>query len=161
MNGDPHLLPPRIDATIAREAGNTRAMRILIVSDAWSPQINGVVITLRNTIRELELQGHTVATITPDGFNSIPCPTYPEIRLALIPGRRVARSIEAFSPDAIHVATEGPLGSRRSPPLPAHETAVLHGLPHAVSRICPRAHSPSIGRSHIAGCAGSMRPPAH
>jgi glycosyltransferase involved in cell wall biosynthesis len=85
-------------------------MRILIVSDAWSPQINGVVITLRNTIRELEDAGHEVATITPDGFRSIPCPTYPEIRLALSPGRRVARRIDEFRPDAIHIATEGPLG---------------------------------------------------
>jgi len=82
----------------------------MIVTDAWSPQINGVVITLRNTIRELERQGHSVATITPDGFRSIPCPTYPEIRLALLPGRRVAERIEAFAPDALHIATEGPLG---------------------------------------------------
>ena len=110
MNQGLHLLPPRVDATIARAPGNTRAMRILIVSDAWSPQINGVVITLRNTIRELELQGHTVATITPEGFPSIPCPTYPEIRLAIFPARRVARGIEAFLPDAVHIATEGPLG---------------------------------------------------
>jgi glycosyltransferase involved in cell wall biosynthesis len=85
-------------------------MRILIVSDAWSPQINGVVITLRNTIRELEAQEHVVATITPDGFRSIPCPTYPEIRLALFPGRRVAQRIEEFRPEAVHIATEGPLG---------------------------------------------------
>ena len=82
----------------------------MIVSDAWSPQINGVVITLGNTIRELEGQGHTVAVITPEGFRSIPCPTYPEIRLALFPGRRVSRRIDAFVPDALHIATEGPLG---------------------------------------------------
>ncbi len=85
-------------------------MRILIVTDAWAPQINGVVTTLRNTIRELELLGHTVGTITPDGFRTIPCPTYPEIRLALFPGRRVARMIDAFAPDALHIATEAPLG---------------------------------------------------
>jgi glycosyltransferase involved in cell wall biosynthesis len=85
-------------------------VRILIVSDAWSPQINGVVMTLRNTIRELEAEGHIVATITPDAFRSIPCPTYPEIRLALFPARRVAREIENFLPDAVHIATEGPLG---------------------------------------------------
>ena len=85
-------------------------MKILVVSDAWSPQINGVVITLRNTIRELESQGHTVATITPEGFKSIPCPTYPEIRLALFPGRRVAQLLEEFMPEAVHIATEGPLG---------------------------------------------------
>ena len=110
MNQGLHLLPTHPEGTLPRVAGNTRAMRILIVSDAWSPQINGVVITLRNTIRELEAQGHTIAMITPDEYPSIPCPTYPEIRLALFPGRCVARSIEKFLPDAVHIATEGPLG---------------------------------------------------
>lgn len=85
-------------------------MRILIASDAWAPQINGVVVTLRNTIRELERLGHTVGTITPDGYPTIPCPTYPEIRLAMFPGRGVGREIERFAPDAIHIATEAPLG---------------------------------------------------
>jgi diacylglycerol kinase len=97
----------------AREPAATRparTLRILVVSDAWSPQINGVVITLRNTIREIERLGHTVGTITPDGFATIPCPTYPEIRLSLFPGRRVARLIDAFAPEAVHIATEGPLG---------------------------------------------------
>ena len=82
----------------------------MIVTDAWSPQINGVVVTLRNTIRELARQGHEVATLTPDGFRTVPCPTYPEIRLSLFPGQRVADTIEAFAPDALHIATEGPLG---------------------------------------------------
>ena len=98
---------PPAYATATRVA---RALRILVVSDAWSPQINGVVVTLRNTIRELERMGHTVATITPDAFRTIPCPTYPEIRLALLPDDKVGRHIEAFAPDAIHIATEGPLG---------------------------------------------------
>lgn len=84
--------------------------RIMIVSDAWSPQINGVVMTLRNTIRELELAGHEVVTITPDAFRTIPCPTYPEIRLSLNPGREVASRIDAHAPDAVHISTEGPLG---------------------------------------------------
>jgi glycosyltransferase involved in cell wall biosynthesis len=101
---------PTSSSTQTGEHGDTRALRILVVSDAWSPQINGVVVTLRNTVRELEGQGHAVATITPEGFNSIPCPTYPEIRLALFPGRRVARLIEDFLPEAVHIATEGPLG---------------------------------------------------
>jgi glycosyltransferase involved in cell wall biosynthesis len=87
-----------------------RSLRILIVSDAWAPQINGVVITLTNTIRELTRQGHTVATLTPEGFRTIPCPTYPEIRLSLFPGGRVGKTIDAFAPDALHIATEGPLG---------------------------------------------------
>lgn len=85
-------------------------MRILIVSDAWSPQINGVVVTLTNTIAELEKAGHVARVLSPQGFRTVPCPTYPEIRLALWPGRGVAREIEQFGPDAIHIATEGPLG---------------------------------------------------
>lgn len=85
-------------------------MNILIVSDAWEPQINGVVVTLLNTMRMLERLGHVVDLITPDAFATIPCPTYPEIRLALFPGREVGRRIERISPDAIHIATEGPLG---------------------------------------------------
>ncbi len=58
-------------------------MRILIVTDAWTPQVNGVVRTLSSTIQELERMGHEVKVIEPGGFPSIPCPTYPEIRLAL------------------------------------------------------------------------------
>jgi glycosyltransferase involved in cell wall biosynthesis len=84
--------------------------RIMIVSDAWAPQINGVVITLRMTLRELERAGHEVATITPEAFRTVPCPTYPEIRLSLNPGAEVARRIEAFAPGALHISTEGPLG---------------------------------------------------
>ncbi len=85
-------------------------MRILIVTDAWSPQVNGVVTTVRNTVRELEALGHVVGLITPEGFTTLPCPTYPEIRLALAAGARVARMIEAFEPDAVHLETEAPLG---------------------------------------------------
>jgi len=99
-----------LGATAAIAVRPARLLRILVVSDAWSPQINGVVITLRNTIREIERLGHTVGTITPDGFATIPCPTYPEIRLSLFPARRVARLIDAFAPEAVHIATEGPLG---------------------------------------------------
>ena len=85
-------------------------MRILIITDAWSPQVNGVVTTVRNTVRELEATGHDVGMITPDGFRTMPCPTYPEIRLALAPGPRVSRMIDEFEPDAIHIETEAPLG---------------------------------------------------
>jgi glycosyltransferase involved in cell wall biosynthesis len=85
-------------------------MRILIVSDAWAPQVNGVVVTLRNTIRELERLGHEIFAITPDSFQTMPCPTYPEIRLSLFPARRVAKLIEEADPEAVHIATEGPLG---------------------------------------------------
>ena len=85
-------------------------MRITLVSDAWTPQVNGVVRTLTTTVDLLRARGHVVQTITPDLFASLPCPTYPEIRLALTTRRRIARLIEAFRPEAIHVATEGPLG---------------------------------------------------
>ena len=85
-------------------------MRILIVSDAWHPQVNGVVRTLSTVQRELQAMGHVVHVIGPDRFRTVPCPTYPEIRLALLPGRKLASSIDDFAPDAIHIATEGPLG---------------------------------------------------
>jgi glycosyltransferase involved in cell wall biosynthesis len=85
-------------------------LRILIATDAWTPQVNGVVVTLRNTIDVLESEGHVVETIGPDRFRSIPCPTYPEIRLALRPYPRFAELASTFRPDAIHVATEGPVG---------------------------------------------------
>ncbi|MGE5516470.1 MAG: glycosyltransferase family 4 protein [Bacteroidota bacterium] len=85
-------------------------MRILVVSDAWFPQVNGVVRTLDTLRAELEKAGHEVVFVTPDCFRSLPCPTYPEIRLALKPGRRLARLVEAAQPCAIHIATEGPLG---------------------------------------------------
>jgi glycosyltransferase involved in cell wall biosynthesis len=85
-------------------------MRILVVTDAWHPQVNGVVRTLGTLSDELTQMGHEAIFITPDQFRSVPCPTYPEIRLALRPGPRLARTIEANQPCAIHIATEGPLG---------------------------------------------------
>jgi glycosyltransferase involved in cell wall biosynthesis len=84
-------------------------MRIAIVTDAWTPQINGVVRTLQAVTRELEAIGHEVLVIAPDRFRSVPCPTYPEIRLALASTAAVARLIDGFAPDAIHLATEGPV----------------------------------------------------
>lgn len=86
-------------------------MRIALVTDAWLPQMNGVVRTLTSTVGELTRRGHTVAVIAPDQFRTLPCPTYPEIRLALASSRAIGRRIERFAPDAVHVATEGPLGS--------------------------------------------------
>ena len=84
--------------------------RVLIVSDAWLPQVNGVVRTLQTVTRELAAMGHATEVIGPDRFRTVPMPTYPDIRLSLRPGRRLARMIEDFAPDALHVATEGPLG---------------------------------------------------
>ena len=85
-------------------------MRILIVTDAWTPQVNGVVRTLQATIAELRAKGHEVEVISPDLFRSIPCPTYGEIRLAFAGRRAVGQRIRAFAPQAIHISTEGPLG---------------------------------------------------
>jgi len=85
-------------------------MRILIVTDAWMPQVNGVVRTLQAVRGELEKIGHQVSLISPDLFRSLPCPTYPEIRLAIVRRQAVGRRIAAAGADAIHIATEGPLG---------------------------------------------------
>lgn len=84
-------------------------MRIQIVTDAWTPQMNGVVRTLLATRAELERQGHVVDVISPDLCRSVPCPTYPEIRLAMARSAWVGQRIGAFAPDAIHLSTEGPL----------------------------------------------------
>ncbi len=90
-------------------------MRIAIVTDAWSPQVNGVVRTLQAVRRELEKQGHEVLVVSPDLFYSVPCPTYPEIRLAFARTAAVGKMLEDFSPHAVHLATEGPvcLAARR------------------------------------------------
>lgn len=85
-------------------------MRIAIVTDAWTPQVNGVVRTLTSVTAELRAMGHQVLVVAPDAFPSLPCPTYPEIRLAMAGMRAVGRQLAQFVPDAVHIATEGPLG---------------------------------------------------
>lgn len=85
-------------------------MRIAIVTDAWTPQVNGVVRTLTSVTAQLRARGHEVMMVTPDQFRSMPCPGYPEIRLALAGSRVVGHKLASFAPDAIHIATEGPLG---------------------------------------------------
>jgi glycosyltransferase involved in cell wall biosynthesis len=84
--------------------------RIMVVTDAWKPQVNGVVRTMSTVTGELQAMGHEVEVVGPDRFRTIPCPTYPDIKLSILPGRRLARMIEQFRPDALHVSTEGPLG---------------------------------------------------
>ncbi len=84
--------------------------RVLIVSDAWRPQVNGVVRTLATLVRELHALGVISEVIGPDRFRTLPCPTYPDIRLSVLPRRRLGHLIETFRPDALHIATEGPLG---------------------------------------------------
>ncbi len=85
-------------------------MRLLLVTDAWAPQVNGVVVTLRNTIACLERWGHEVSVLSPEGLATVPMPSYPEIPLAVLPGRAVARRFREVEPEAVHIATEGPLG---------------------------------------------------
>ena len=85
-------------------------MRIAIVSDAWRPQINGVVRTIETIMKLLQAEGHEVEVFGPDRFRTLPCPTYPEIRLSLFPAARLDHMLKLFAPDAIHLVTEGPLG---------------------------------------------------
>ena len=86
-------------------------MKILTITDAWHPQVNGVVRTIEATNRELLREGHQVEVVSPLSFRTIACPGYPEIRLSILPYRRLAREIARFAPDAVHIATEGPLGN--------------------------------------------------
>ena len=85
-------------------------MRIALATDAWHPQVNGVVRAIGTTVGRLRERGHIVELITPDQFWTMPCPSYAEIRLALGCGRKVARRLDAIRPDAVHIATEGPIG---------------------------------------------------
>ncbi|HYB09859.1 MAG TPA: glycosyltransferase family 1 protein [Alphaproteobacteria bacterium] len=102
-------------------------MRILLVTDAWYPQVNGVVRTLDTVAAILRQQAHAVHLLTPQGFATLPCPTYPEIRLSLFPGRRVARVLDEYATGAIHIATEGPLG------IAARRICLRRGLPFTTS----------------------------
>lgn len=85
-------------------------MRILIATDAWKPQVNGVVNTYSNLEREAANAGLDLTFLTPSGFRTLPLPTYSEIRLAIVRPRDVAKRVEEDSPDFIHIATEGPIG---------------------------------------------------
>jgi glycosyltransferase involved in cell wall biosynthesis len=86
-------------------------VKIALVTDAWAPQVNGVVTTLVELHEGLLARGHEVVMVEPSGFKRFPCPGYREIELAWRPGRKVAAMLEAAQPDAIHIATEGPLGA--------------------------------------------------
>jgi glycosyltransferase involved in cell wall biosynthesis len=98
-------------------------MRILLITDAWHPQVNGVVRTLTTLKGHLETAGHDVIYVTPDQFRTFPCPTYSEIRLAVLPGRKMGRMIESFRPCVVHIATEGTLG------IAARKYCVKRGVP--------------------------------
>jgi glycosyltransferase involved in cell wall biosynthesis len=100
---DPALhVPPRSAAIVPSS--------IAIITDAWHPQTNGVVRTLSTTCEMLRAWGHEVTVISPEGYPSVPAPTYPEIRLALTAPGAVGRQLARIAPEAVHIATEGPLG---------------------------------------------------
>ena len=85
-------------------------MKIVIATDAWAPQINGVVTTLGKMGEELTALGNEVKYITPEEFKTFPCPSYPSIRLAILPKKKVNEILSSYKPDIVHIATEGPLG---------------------------------------------------
>jgi glycosyltransferase involved in cell wall biosynthesis len=97
-------------------------MRILIATDAWYPQVNGVVRTLEETAKALRALGHQLLLLTPEGHITIPLPLYSEIRLAIPAPGDIGRAIEAFAPDAIYIATEGLIG------LAARRWCLRHGM---------------------------------
>ena len=137
-------------------------MRVLIVSDAWHPQVNGVVRTLSMVAAELTALGHRVEVIGPDRFRTVALPTYPSIRLAVAPGRRVGATIEAFRPDALHIATEGPLGHAARRWALRHRVAFTTSFHtrfpeylHARTRLPPAWAYAWLRRFHNAG-AGTM-----
>lgn len=85
-------------------------MRVMIATDAWPPQVNGVVRTLQSLTASLRALEIDVEALTPAGFRSIPVPTYPSLRIAIPDRTEIVRRIEAYQPDSIHIATEGPIG---------------------------------------------------
>jgi glycosyltransferase involved in cell wall biosynthesis len=101
---------PRIREAITAPRDARRPMRILLATDAWEPQVNGVVRTLTRVVAELKAMGHAVEVISPDHFKTFPLPTYPEIKVAIGAYEPVQEKFKAFEPEAIHIATEGPIG---------------------------------------------------
>lgn len=133
-------------------------IRLLMVSDAWTPQVNGVVRTLANVADELRAMGDTVEVIGPDRFPTMPMPSYPEIRLALMPRFRLRRLVDSFGPTAVHIATEGPLGwsmrrlcMRRGWPFTTSFHTRFPEYLHARTRLPPRMAWALMRRFHNAG----------
>lgn len=135
-------------------------MKVTLVTDAWEPQVSGVVRTLGTMVRLLAERGVRVQVISPDQFWTVPMPSYPEIRLAMTSRRRVARMIREFRPDALHIATEGPLGwlARRwamankmafttsfHTRFPEYVAARIGINPDRVWRVLQRFHRPASG----------------
>jgi glycosyltransferase involved in cell wall biosynthesis len=105
------------------------SMKILIATDAWHPQVNGVVRTLGHVAGEAEALGAQIEFLAPDEFRTLPMPSYPEIRLAPTRPGAVARRLDQLKPDAIHIATDGPIG-------------------HAMRRVCIRRGLPFTTSLH-------------
>ena len=108
-------------------AQDAQSLKVLIVTDAWTPQVNGVVRTLEILGRDLRALGHEVRYATPEGRFTVPMPTYPEIRLSILPRKSLEREIREYAPDAIHIATEGTLG------LAARAICRKYGIPFTTS----------------------------
>jgi glycosyltransferase involved in cell wall biosynthesis len=104
-----------------------QSMRVLIATDAWAPQVNGVVRTLTALARSARVLGVSIEFLSPDGFSTVPVPTYPGLRLAVPSRRAIARRVEDARPDAIHIATEGPIGHA------ARAYCLRHGRPFTTS----------------------------
>ncbi len=100
----------RIREAITAPRDALRPMRILVATDAWEPQVNGVVRTLTRVVQELQAMGHVVEVIHPGQFKTFPLPTYAEIKVAIGVYEPVQELFKAFEPEAIHIATEGPIG---------------------------------------------------
>jgi len=142
-------------------------MRLLIATDAWRPQINGVVRSLEQMAAHADAFGVETAFLTPLDFPSIPMPTYPEIRLSLAYPRNLARRIDALAPTHIHIATEGPIG------FAVRSVCLSRGLPYTTSYhtrfpeyVAARARIPQewtysvIRRFHNAGCGMMVSTPS-
>ncbi len=117
------------EARFANDAARAadESYKLLLVTDAWAPQVNGVVRTLETLGRDLSAMGHEVRYSTPQGLATLPLPTYPEIRLALFPRKSLEKMIADFRPNAIHIATEGPVG------LAARAICVRQKIPYSTS----------------------------
>ena len=114
------------ESALAAQSPDT-VQRVLIVTDAWKPQVNGVVRTLETLGRDLEAMGHEVRYATPEGRFTVPLPTYSEIRLAIFPRRSIERMIDEFRPSAVHIATEGTIG------LSARSICINRNIPFTTS----------------------------
>ena len=146
MNQETAALPAEFTETVHPVIGEaddsvlpfTGVRRILIVTDAWHPQVNGVVRTMERVAENLPAFGAEAVLLTPVGFRSVPMPTYPDIRLALATPGQIRRRMAAASADHVHIVTEGPLGLIARSICLRQRPRVHHQLSHALPRISER-----------------------